>query len=238
MNTNTKIIATVGPSCDNAETLQSMVDNGVGTFRINMSHGDAKSKKRLFDLVKTIHSNEGDHPAIIADLCGPKIRITDIADNMHLKEGSTSVICNQKGLGEICVTNSISFSNISNGSKILINDGKIQLEVKKVISENSLECETIIGGEVLIGKGVNFPGISLGVPALTDQDKEDLKLALEEGADWIALSFVRNAKDIIQVHEIMDDYKSRLPVMAKIEKWEALEDLQNITEAFDGIMVV
>ena len=90
---------------------------------------------------------------------------------------------------------------------------------------------------MLIGKGVNFPGISLGVPALTDQDKEDLKLALEEGADWIALSFVRNAKDIIQVHEIMDDYKSRLPVMAKIEKWEALEDLQNITEAFDGIMV-
>ena len=237
MNTNTNIIATVGPSCDNTETLQSMVDNGVGTFRINMSHGDAKSKKRLFDLVKTIHSNEGDYPAIIADLCGPKIRITDIADNMHLKEGSTSVICNQKGLGEICVTDSISFSNISNGSKILINDGKIQLEVKKVISENSLECETIIGGEVLIGKGVNFPGISLGVPALTDQDKEDLKLALEEGADWIALSFVRNAKDIIQVHEIMDDYKSRLPVMAKIEKWEALEDLQNITEAFDGIMV-
>ena len=237
MNTNTKIIATVGPSCDNAETLQSMVDNGVGTFRINMSHGDAKSKKRLFDLVKSIHSNEGNHPAIIADLCGPKIRITDIPDDYHLKEGSSSIISNKKGLGEICVTDSISFSNITVGSKILINDGKIQLEVKKIISEHSLECETIIGGEVLIGKGVNFPGITLVVPALTDQDKEDLKLALEQEADWIALSFVRNATDIIQVHKIMDDNKSRLPVMAKIEKWEALEDLQNITEAFDGIMV-
>ncbi|MEC9437489.1 MAG: pyruvate kinase, partial [Candidatus Neomarinimicrobiota bacterium] len=128
-------------------------------------------------------------------------------------------------------------SNITVGSKILINDGKIQLEVKKIISEHSLECETIIGGEVLIGQGVNFPGITLAVPALTDQDKEDLKLALEQEADWIALSFVRNAADIIQVHKIMDDNKSRLPVMAKIEKWEALEDLQNITEAFDGIMV-
>ena len=237
MKTNTKIIATIGPSCDTLETLQSMVQEGVGTFRINMSHGDAESKKRLFDLVKSINIDQGERPAIIADLCGPKIRITDVPENFHPNEGDSLVLCNQKGLGEICVTDSISFSDVSVGSKILINDGKIQLEVKELASAESLNCEVIIGGEILIGKGVNFPGISLGVPALTNQDKDDLKLALKEGADWIALSFVRNATDIQPVHEIMKDCDSYLPVMAKIEKWEALEDLQNITEAFDGIMV-
>ena len=237
MKTNTKIIATIGPSCDTLETLQSMVQEGVGTFRINMSHGDAESKKRLFDLVKSINIDQGERPAIIADLCGPKIRITDVPENFHSNEGNSVVLCNQKGLGEICVTDSISFSDVSVGSKILINDGKVQLEVKKLASAESLNCEVIIGGEILIGKGVNFPGITLGVPALTDQDKDDLKLALNEGADWIALSFVRNATDIQPVHEIMKDCDSYLPVMAKIEKWEALEDLQNITEAFDGIMV-
>ena len=237
MKTNTKIIATIGPSCDTLETLQSMVQEGVGTFRINMSHGDAESKKRLFDLVKSINIDQGERPAIIADLCGPKIRITDVPENFHLNEGNSVVLCNQKGLGKICVTDSISFSDVSVGSKILINDGKTQLEVKELASAESLTCEVIIGGEILIGKGVNFPGITLGVPALTDQDKDDLKLALNEGADWIALSFVRNATDIQPVHEIMKDCDSYLPVMAKIEKWEALEDLQNITEAFDGIMV-
>ena len=237
MKTNTKIIATIGPSCDTLESLQSMVQEGVGTFRINMSHGDAESKKRLFDLVKSINIDQGERPAIIADLCGPKIRITDVPENFHPNEGNSVVLCNQKGLGEICVTDSISFSDVSVGSKILINDGKVQLEVKELASAESLNCEVIIGGEILIGKGVNFPGITLGVPALTDQDKDDLKLALNEGADWIALSFVRSAKDVQPVHEIMKDYDSHLPVMAKIEKWEALEDLQNITEAFDGIMV-
>ena len=237
MKTNTKIIATIGPSCDTLESLQSMVQEGVGTFRINMSHGDAESKKRLFDLVKSINIDQGERPAIIADLCGPKIRITDVPENFHLNEGNSVVLCNQKGLGEICVTDSISFSDVSVGSKILINDGKIQLEVKELASAESLTCEVIIGGEILMSKGVNFPGITLGVAALTDQDRDDLRLALSEGADWIALSFVRNAKDIQPVHEIMKDCDSYLPVMAKIEKWEALEDLQNITEAFDGIMV-
>ncbi len=237
MKTNTKIIATIGPSCDTLETLQSMVQEGVGTFRINMSHGDAESKKRLFDLVKSINIDQGERPAIIADLCGPKIRITDVPENFYLNEGNSVVLCNQKGLGEICVTDSISFSDVSVGSKILINDGKTQLEVKELASAESLTCEVIIGGEILMSKGVNFPGITLGVPALTDQDKDDLKLALNEGADWIALSFVRNATDIQPVHEIMKDCDSYLPIMAKIEKWEALEDLQNITEAFDGIMV-
>jgi pyruvate kinase len=233
----TKIIATVGPSCNDKETLQEMVDAGVGTFRINMSHGDIDSKKQLFKLVKTVKHPEGGHPGILADLCGPKIRIVDIYDNFIIKNGDTVTISNKEGLGDIFVTSSISLSEITTGLKILINDGRVQLEVDKVIDNHSLFCKTLIGGEIQKGKGVNFPGASIGVPPLTDQDKEDLKLALNEGSDWIALSFVRNSSDIGEVHDIMDSLNIHLPVMAKIEKWEALDDLTNIADAFDGLMV-
>ena len=233
----TKIIATVGPSCNDKETLQEMVDAGVGTFRINMSHGDIDSKKQLFKLVKTVKHPEGGHPGILADLCGPKIRIVDVSGNFIIKDGDTVTISNKEGLGDIFVTSSISLSEITTGLKILINDGRVQLEVDKVIDNHSLFCKTLIGGEIQKGKGVNFPGASIGVPPLTDQDKEDLKLALNEGSDWIALSFVRNSSDIGEVHDIMDSLNIHLPVMAKIEKWEALDDLTNIADAFDGLMV-
>lgn len=233
----TKIIATVGPACNDKKTLQEMVDAGVGTFRINMSHGDIDSKKQLFKLVKTVKHPEGGHPAILADLCGPKIRIIDISDNFIIKAGDNVTISNKEGLGDIFVTSSISLSEITTGLKILINDGRVQLEVDKVIDNHSLLCKTLIGGEIQKGKGVNFPGASIGVPPLTDQDKEDLKLALNEGSDWIALSFVRNSSDIGEVHDIMDSLNIHLPVMAKIEKWEALDDLTNIADAFDGLMV-
>ena len=233
----TKIIATVGPSCNDKETLQEMVDAGVGTFRINMSHGDIDSKKQLFKLVKTVEHPEGGHPAILADLCGPKIRIVDVSGNFIIKDGDTVTISNKEGLGDIFVTSSISLSEITTGLKILVNDGRVQLEVDKVIDNHSLFCKTLIGGEIQKGKGVNFPGASIGVPPLTDQDKEDLRLALNEGSDWIALSFVRNSSDIGEVHNIMDSLNIHLPVMAKIEKWEALNDLTNIADAFDGLMV-
>ena len=233
----TKIIATVGPSCSSKDILQEMVDSGVGTFRINMSHGDIDSKKHLFKLVKSVKHPEGGHPAILADLCGPKIRIIDISDNFTIEDGDTVTISNKEGLGDIFVTSSISLTNVTNESKILINDGRVQLKVDEAIDGNTLRCKALIGGRIQKGKGVNFPGVSLGVPALTDQDKEDLRLALNEGSDWIALSFVRNASDINEVHKIMDSLNIHLPVMAKIEKWEALEDLENITNAFDGLMV-
>ena len=214
-----------------------MVDSGVGTFRINMSHGDIDSKKHLFKLVKSVKHPEGGHPAILADLCGPKIRIVNVSDNYTINDGAIVTISNKEGLGDILITNSISLSNVTTESKILINDGRVQLKVDEVIDNHTLRCKAIIGGEIQKGKGVNFPGASLGVPALTDQDKEDLRLALNEGSDWIALSFVRNASDIDEVHKIMDNLNIHLPVMAKIEKWEALEDLENITNAFDGLMV-
>ncbi|MBC8346645.1 MAG: pyruvate kinase [Candidatus Marinimicrobia bacterium] len=239
MENNTKIIATIGPACDNKKTLQSMVDSGVNVFRLNMSHGDKSSKQKLYNLVKSISHENGERPCILADLAGPKIRITDVLPNFILAQGQLVTITNEKDADDnhIRVTKGVGFTNISKGAAILINDGRIQLEVIDAISKNSIYCKTEIGGLIEPRKGVNFPGITLDVPTLTDQDKIDLHMALDEGADWIALSFVRSANDLKEVHRIMDEAGRRLPVMAKIEKWEALDDVEAITDSFDGIMV-
>ena len=239
MENKTKIIATIGPACDNSETLQSMVDAGVNAFRLNMSHGDKTSKQKMYHLIKSLQSKNGQRPCIITDLAGPKIRITDVLDDFVLEEGQTVTITNEKEADNehICVTNQIGFTNISEGARILINDGRIQLKIVKAISPYSLKCQTEIGGNVQLKRGVNFPGITLDLPILTKQDKSDLIMALEEGADWIALSFVRSAEDLNEVTKVMDELNIHLPVMAKIEKWEALNNIDAITESFDAVMV-
>lgn len=239
MNTNTKIIATVGPSCDNKEVLQSMIDSGVNTFRLNMSHGDEKSKRKLYDLIKSLKTKTGKRPAILTDLAGPKIRIVGLKEELVINENESIIVSNEPHFKEdhLKVTGGIHFSNMLSGAEVLIDDGRIKLEVSEVISKHTLKCKTVIGGEISNRKGVNFPGITLETPSLTEEDIIDLKMALEQGADWIALSFVRCADDVRAVHKIMDEHGKRMPVMAKIEKWESLENLEEITNAFDGIMV-
>ena len=239
MVNKTKIIATIGPACDNSATLQSMVDAGVNAFRLNMSHGDKTSKQKMYHLIKSLQSKNGQRPYIITDLAGPKIRITDVLEDFVLEEGQAVTITNEKEADNehICVTNKIGFTNVSEGARILINDGRIQLKIVKAISPYSLKCQTEIGGNVQLKRGVNFPGITLDLPILTKQDKSDLIMALEEGADWIALSFVRSAEDLDEVTKVMDELNIHLPVMAKIEKWEALNNIDAITESFDAVMV-
>ena len=239
MNTNTKIIATVGPSCDNKEVLQSMIDSGVNTFRLNMSHGDEKSKRKLYDLIKSLKTKTGKRPAILTDLAGPKIRIVGLKEELVINENESIIVSNEPHFKEdhLKVTGGIHFSNMLSGAEVLIDDGRIKLEVSEVISKHTLKCKTVIGGEISNRKGVNFPGITLETPSLTEEDIIDLKMALEQGTDWIALSFVRCADDVRAVHKIMDEHGKRMPVMAKIEKWESLENLEEITNAFDGIMV-
>ena len=239
MNTNTKIIATVGPSCDNTEVLQSMIDSGVNTFRLNMSHGDENSKRKLYDLIKSLKTKTGKRPAILTDLAGPKIRIVGLKEELVINENESIIVSNDPDFKEyhLKVTGGIHFSNMLSGGKVLIDDGRIKLEVSEVISKHTLKCKTVIGGEISNRKGVNFPGITLETPSLTEEDIIDLKMALEQGADWIAQSFVRCADDVRAVHKVMDEHRKRMPVMAKIEKWESLENLEEITNAFDGIMV-
>ena len=239
MKNKTKIIATIGPACNNKTILQEMVNIGVNIFRLNMSHGTSDSKQKLYKLIKSIKTPQGERPTILTDLAGPKIRITDIKSDLILSENQSIIITNEKPSGDdlIKVTQGVRFTKIIKGAKILINDGRIQLEVTELISKHSLRCKTIIGGKVELGKGVNFPGVMLDVPTLTKQDENDLKMALDCGADWIALSFVRNSSDILHVQKIMDKFDKHLPIMAKIEKWEALNDLEAITNIFDGVMV-
>ena len=239
MNTNTKIIATVGPSCDNKEVLQSMIDSGVNTFRLNMSHGDEKSKRKLYDLIKSLKTKTGKRPAILTDLAGPKIRIVGLKEELVINENESIIVSNEPHFKEdhLKVTGGIHFSNMLSGAEVLIDDGRIKLEVSEVVSKHTLKCKTVIGGGISNRKGVNFPGITLETPSLTEEDIIDLKMALEQGADWIALSFVRCADDVRAVHKVMDEHGKRMPVMAKIEKWESLENLEEITNAFDGIMV-
>ncbi len=238
MKTNTKIIATLGPSCSDPTVIDQMINNGANIFRLNMSHGDRDSKIELYDLLKGFKLKDGERPTILTDLCGPKIRINSKFKALDIPKDKTVIISSKGYLnGEISITEHISLSNIDLDSEILINDGKIKLLVKKRISNFKLECKVLIGGKIEPNKGVNFPNSTLDLPSLTSQDVEDLELALEKGADLIALSFVRNHKDMNEVKKIMKKNNSFLPVIAKIEKWEALNDIENIINNFDGVMV-
>jgi len=235
----TKILATIGPACSNQVVLQEMVDLGVNAFRINMSHGSVDDKKFLFDQLKKITLEDNQRPTILADLAGPKIRIKNVKNGLILNQNDKIIISNDKNSDEenIIISSGFTFGKISKGAKILINDGRIQLEVLKKISGHSVQVKTLIGGIVEKGKGVNFPGVAIDMPALTEQDRIDLLLAIEEEADWVALSFVRSAKDKKMVDAILKEKKASIPIIAKIEKWEALEHLDKIIDTFDGVMV-
>lgn len=234
----TKIIATVGPSCSTLKIVQSLVDQGVNCFRVNLSHGTAEDKQSYFDLIKSTHLPSGGRPAILGDLAGPKIRVSGLETDCELKEGDVVTISNEKmGKNVIPVSKGVKFQKVAAGAQILINDGRIALEVVKYISNSTLECQTIIPGTVENRKGVNFPGVALDVPSLTEQDEQDLELALKNGADWIALSFVRSPNDYDLVRSRVRDLGFAVPIMAKIEKWEAVQNLDGIIDAFDAVMV-
>lgn len=234
----TKIIATVGPSCSTQPALQSLVNAGVDCFRVNLSHGTMEEKGNFFDLVKSVKTKTGERPAILADLSGPKIRVNGLKDFINLSKGDIVKISNEeKGEGVIPVSNVVRFQSVNQGAKILINDGLVTLKVKEHVSNRTLICETLISGKVEDRKGVNFPGIDLDVPPLTKQDELDLKLSLEKGADWIALSFVRSASDYDLVKAKVKEQGFLTPIMAKIEKWEAVVNLDSIINTFDAVMV-
>lgn len=241
ISNRTKIIATIGPACATPERLQQMVDAGVNVFRINMSHGDADTKREYCRLIHALSSPYGGRPAILADLAGPKIRVQDVPEGFAAREGQTVTITNDPNARAkencVVVTTGFAFKAVQKGAKILINDGRVQLVVDKKTSPHTLECTTVLGGRIGQRKGVNFPGIELEVPPLTEQDKSDLRLALEEDVDWLALSFVRHPDDWELIQQELAAVGQSVPVMAKIEKWEALQYLTDIIDRFDGVMV-
>ena len=234
----TKIIATVGPSCLTKEKIESLIQNGVTCFRVNLSHGTKSEKSKCFDLLRSCKLESGIRPTILADLAGPKIRVTRLRKPIKIKKGQKVYISSdKKGENVIPISEGVKFQMVEKGAKILIDDGKISMEVEEFLSKNTLLCEAVFDGVVEQRKGVNFPGIELDLPSLTDQDKKDLELALLKNTDWVALSFVRSASDYQLLRDIIEKLGFNTPILAKIEKWEAVKNMNEIIEAFDAVMV-
>lgn len=232
-------MATVGPAVSSGEMIQNLIESGVNTFRINMSHGDGESIRKWFNLISGGESPYGGRPAILADLAGPKIRVKDVNTGLTLSRGQkVRITASDESDGNtIRISSWVEFGKVNEGARILIDDGKVQLDVIEKVSNTTLDCVTVIPGPVLDRKGLNFPGVELALDTLTPKDIKDLELAIEEEADWIALSFTKSASDYHVVKKYMEKQGADIPVMAKIERWEAIQNIDEIIDTFDAVMV-
>lgn len=237
----TKIIATYGPACEDDQVFESMIQKGVDVFRFNFSHGDYTFHLKGFQKVKEFNKKYGTHIAILADLQGPKIRVGEVENGkINLIVGNKIKITNlpQISTSEILY---VSYDRLGQDVKpkedILVDDGKLKLNVISIIDENTIEVLIVEGGELKSKKGVNFPNTKTTIESLTSKDRKDLEFAINNRANWIALSFVRKAEDILEVKRIFGDAWLYIKVIAKIEKPEAVKDLDSILEVSDGIMV-
>jgi len=235
-----KIVCTLGPATATPEIINNLVLAGMNVARLNLSHGDQEVHTRSYEMVRAASSASGKGVGILADLQGPKIRLARFASGpVELKSGDSFTITTRDVPGDatICGT---TYSGLPGdckiGDRILIDDGKVGLEVLEVTSD-SVVTRVTEAGTVSDNKGINLPGVAVSVPALSEKDISDLRWALKQGVDMIALSFVRSAADVVDVHKIMDEEGRRIPVIAKIEKPQAVENLKEIIDAFDGIMV-
>ena len=240
-----KIVCTLGPSSGSPEQLKALVAAGLDIGRLNLSHGSyAEHEERYFNLRRAA-DEAGRAVGILVDLQGPKIRLGKFADGPHtLERGDEFTITTEEVPGDrhICSTTYKGLAgDCKAGDRILIDDGRVALDVVRVDGPKVV-CVTVEGGKVSNNKGINLPGVAVSVPALSEKDVADLRWALGENevglrADMIALSFVRSGKDIDDVHAVMDDMGVHLPVIAKVEKPQAVDNLDEVVDAFDAIMV-
>ncbi|MBU6263366.1 MAG: pyruvate kinase [Actinomycetales bacterium] len=235
-----KIVCTMGPAVEAPERVKLLIEAGMNMARLNLSHGSYEEHQNRLDRVREASAAAKVPVAILVDLQGPKIRLGKFSDGPHdLARGDIFTITTDDIIGTKERV-STTFKNLPGdckpGDRLLIDDGKVTVEVVEV-KGNDVVTKCIEPGAVSNNKGINLPGVAVSVPALSEKDKEDLRWGLKAGVDFIALSFVRDAKDIKDVHAIMDEVGIRLPVIAKIEKPQAVANLEEIVEAFDGIMV-
>ena len=230
----------MGPSVESPEKIDELIAAGMNMARLNLSHGGYEEHQNRFDAVRASAKKSGKAVAILVDLQGPKIRLARFKDGPHeLLRGDIFTITTDEveGTKERCGTTYKGLpGDCKPGDRILIDDGKVSLEVVEV-KGNDVVTKVTQPGFVSNNKGINLPGVAVSVPAMSEKDIDDLRWGLRAGADFIALSFVRSAKDIDDVHAIMDEVGIRRPVIAKIEKPQAVDNLEEIVEAFDGIMV-
>lgn len=239
----TKIVATIGPATQDPDTLRALIEAGATTLRLNFSHGEIESHKKNIKLIRQLSFELNQHVGILQDLQGPKIRLGKFTDGfIHLKNGDKFILTSRPVPGtqtESSVTYEPLVEEVPMGAVILLDDGKVEMKVVgKQIEQRNLECEVVVGGKLSNSKGVNFPGVYLSIKALTEKDKRDLLFGLDQGVDWVALSFVRNPQDVLEIKEIIqNNSKRRVPVIVKIEKHEAIEQMDAILSLSDGVMV-
>ena len=236
----TKIVCTIGPASDSPAILQKMIQAGMNVARLNFSHGDFQSHRDTIKKIRTASEAVGKRVAIMADLPGPKMRIGELAEEpVELKAGDPFTLTAEDIVGDAARV-SVSFSRLPKavkpGDRLFLNDGYIQIEVREV-EGSEVRCKVIVGGQLRSRKGLNLPGIDLGISAFTDHDRECLKFALENGVDAVSQSFVETAEDITAVRQAAAESERNPFIIAKIERAGARSHLKAILEAADGIMI-
>jgi len=238
----TKIVATMGPATKSKKVLKNMILEGVNVFRINFSHADYNVVKENISLVRELSEELQTNIAILADLQGPKLRVGLMEDNVKINPGDTiSFFTGEEftGNNSKVYMNYTDFPNdVKKGERILVDDGKLLFEILNTNGVDEVKAKVIQGGILSSKKGVNLPNTKLSLPALTNKDKKDALFALEQGVDWIALSFVRHAKDLKKLEKLIrNNSEYKVPIIAKIEKPEGVGDIKKIVAYCDGIMV-
>lgn len=236
-----KIVCTLGPATSSESRVRDLMAAGMDVARLNMSHGTHRDHAETFRLVREASDVGGHGVGIFADLQGPKIRLgTFAAGPVTLHPGQEWIITTRsvEGDDKVCGTSHTGLpGDVRPGDPILIDDGKVRLRVLDVYDSTEVRTEVVVGGPVSNNKGINLPGVAVSVPALSEKDIEDLRFALGLSVDFVALSFVRDAKDADDVRRVMDEVGVRVPVIAKVEKPQAIENLDEVIAAFDGFMV-
>ena len=236
----TKIVCTIGPASESPEVIRELIQNGMSVARLNFSHGTLSDHEEKIHIIRNVSDELGRPVAILQDLAGPKIRVGDIPDpGVRLEPGATFVLTTQiiEGTSErVSVSYPDLCEAVKRGDTILLADGFMELTVVGV-GDSEVECEVITGGVLTSHKGINLPTGTIKAPSITDKDHKDLLFGLKNGVDYVALSFVRTAGDILKVKKIIQLEGKDTPVIAKIEKHEAIKNIEEIMEASDGVMV-
>ena len=241
-NKKTKIVATLGPACSTREVLKNMIDAGVNVFRVNFSHADYDDVKSKIDMIRSLNDEFGYTTAILGDLQGPKLRVGVMKEDVIVNPGDLITFQTAEdvpGTAERVYMNYKEFPrDVNPGEKILLDDGKLMFEAVETNRTTEVICRVVQGGPLKSKKGVNLPNTKVSLPALTKKDIKDALFAIEQKVDWIALSFVRTAEDLIELQELIaknSDHK--IPIIAKIEKPEGVENIDKIVAYCDGLMV-
>ena len=238
----TKIVATLGPATQDKETLRTMIKEGVDVFRINFSHADYKDVEERIQIIRDLGEEMNTTTAILGDLQGPKLRVGMMKEEVVVSPGDVITFCTGKefmGTKKRVYMNYDKFANdVKAGERILLDDGKLIFEVTATNGQNEVKAKVIQGGPLRSRKGVNLPNTNISLPALTKKDKEDAIFAISQEVDWIALSFVRHAEDLKELQAIIEAHSEyKIPIIAKIEKPEAVENIDKIVAYCDGLMV-